>query len=103
MLEEIKSTNGQVSLSATDTGGLVLRKTSDATTVWQLGGGLAKGEYTIELGKDGNLCVGTASAHTRVSCITGTAKKDDQYVLVIEDDGHIAILASDGSVAWRST
>ncbi|KAF9545016.1 hypothetical protein EC957_011513 [Mortierella hygrophila] len=103
MLEEIKSANGQFSLLATETGGLVLRNTSDATTVWQLGGGLMKGEYTIELGKDGNLCVGTALVHSRVSCITGTAKKEDQYVLVVEDDGHVAILASDGSVAWRST
>ena len=56
MLEEIKAANGQFSLSATETGGLVLRKTSDATTMWQLSGGLMKREYTIELGNEGNLC-----------------------------------------------
>lgn len=61
-----------------------------------------EGDYTIELRKDGNLCVGTASVHTRVSCITGAVKKEDQYVLVFKDDGNVAILATDGSVAWRS-
>ncbi|KAF8934622.1 hypothetical protein BGZ47_010290 [Haplosporangium gracile] len=103
MLEEIKFPIEQFSLSATKTGGLVLRKARDVTTVWQLGGGLVKGKYTIELRKDGNLCVGTTLVHTRVSCITEAAKKKDQYVLIVENEGHGAILASDGSVAWRST
>ena len=48
-------------------------------------------------------CVGTVSVHAQVSCIMGAAKKEDQYVLVVEDDGYVAILASDGSVAWRLT
>ncbi|KAF9125612.1 hypothetical protein BG015_004865, partial [Linnemannia schmuckeri] len=103
ILEEIKSPNGLFSLSTTETGGLVLRKTSDATAAWHLGGELAKGKYTIELEKDGNLCVGTASVHARVSCITGAAKKEDQDVLVVEDEGHVATLESDGSVAWQSS
>ncbi|KAG0203889.1 hypothetical protein BGX33_008827 [Mortierella sp. NVP41] len=102
MSEEIKSTNGQYSLQATETGGLVLRKNADSSIVWQLGGGLVKGDYTIEMGLDANLCVGTASVHSRVSCISGTARPEDQYVLVVEDDGHVAVWASDGQLVWRS-
>ncbi|KAG0289905.1 hypothetical protein BGZ96_006622 [Linnemannia gamsii] len=104
MLEEIKSSNGQFSLSATNTGGLVFRKTSDKSVIWQLGGQLAKKEYTIELGTDGNLCVGTASSHARVACAAGNGKKvEDQYVLVVEDEGHVVILRPDGSVGWQYT
>lgn len=34
MLEEIISPNGQFLLSTTDTGGLVLRKSSDKSLIW---------------------------------------------------------------------
>ncbi|KAG0249286.1 hypothetical protein BGZ95_007602, partial [Linnemannia exigua] len=102
MLEEIKSTNGQYSLLATKTGGLVLRKNADpSSVVWQLGGELTEGEYTVEFGKDGNLCVGS-TVHSRVTCVNGGGKKEDQYVLTVEDDGHVGIFSPDGSVIWRS-
>ncbi|KAF9134953.1 hypothetical protein BGW39_005250 [Mortierella sp. 14UC] len=103
MLEEIKSTNGQYSLLATETGSLVLRKNVDATVVWQLGGGLPKGEYTIEFGKDGNLCVGSA-IHSQVSCVNGGGgRNEDEYVLTVEDDGHVGVFRPDGAVIFRSS
>lgn len=50
----------------------------------------------------GTCVLGLLRPHVRVTCATGNEMKvEDQYVLVVEDEGHIAMLKSDGSVGWH--